>query len=241
MSVFQVFIDESGVDGNSKVLVLGGVITRQEIAGRLLGGIDSWRARNGIHDEIKWQKIDAYRVDRYQDFATRTLRQARKRTMTIRTLVIDRKRVDHRKFSNGDHEVGFYKFVYQFVLHCFVPCLAPDDSLEVFLDNRTTRYRLPELRRILNCGIRRKYGYQRNMVSRVEPRESKSCDLTQMADLFAGAVRHVNDQTTIEGSKRGLAKDAVASHVVQQIGLPLTGNTPRSMHYFGTWHMQLQA
>jgi hypothetical protein len=59
-------------------------------------------------------------------------------------LIVDNHQINHQKFNQGDKEIGFYKFYYQLLFHCFGRryYLKDDDRFILHLDSRSTNYKL---------------------------------------------------------------------------------------------------
>jgi hypothetical protein len=69
-----------------------------------------------------------------------------------------------------------------------------DHRLYVYLDERSTKYKLDVLKIILNRGIRKEHSRTANVVKCIEPRDSKKCNVLQVADVIMGAIGfQIND------------------------------------------------
>ena len=240
MAVYKVCIDESCT--NKRFMVFGGVIIRQDIASRLVQWHENWREKNGIKDEIKWTKTTASRLSRYVDFASRGIRYSQRSVLTIRTFVFDRQLPilgELRKEFGED--ILYHGLMQRFIINAFIPCLDPGDRLIVHLDKRTSSCPLQSLRGHINERISNEYGFLRNRVEALEPRDSRDCHLIQMADLFAGVVAHANNGRLNDQSSRGRAKNELADRVTKHLGMTLTRDTPGQIHGFQSQHYLVRA
>jgi hypothetical protein len=164
-----------------------------------------------------------------------------KNSLHFKAVVFDTSQIDYRTYHRGDKELGFYKFFYQFLLHKFGPYAADDTHrLLVFLDQRTTSYKLSTLCTVLNRGIRKKYGRTLDVVRRIEPVDSKKCDLLQVADVLMGAVGyHCNDCHLLPSARQ--AKIELASYIASKAKLlSLKDNTPFGWRQFEIWRFRFK-
>ena len=159
-----------------------------------------------------------------------------------------KKKFQHKKFNKGNSTIGYYKFVYQLIIHCYIPYLAESDKFHVRIDDQTASYSLSELKKILNNGAKKKYnGFVQDPVRSVEPRDSRKSRLIQMADLLTGAIRFRINQQTLEENNVPLsdAKIMLAKYVCEVFGVddrivfPPYRNTPRNKKFFSIWHLKL--
>ena len=195
MKDWIVYVDESYTDNDQRCMAFGGVMLTVEESHSLKASIAKWRLRKGIGStEIKWTKVTPNRLWRFKEFARGALHHVRAGRMAFRCAVFDKRSLNFRKYYDSDKEQGYYMLMYQFLLNCFVKAVGENDRMFVYMDQRHTPYALGDLVDILNAGIARKTGWRSvKIVRTVEPRDSKTCDFIQMADLLAGAVASQNN------------------------------------------------
>jgi hypothetical protein len=156
---------------------------------------------------------------------------------------LDTHQFDHRRFNLGDAEVGFCKFYYQLLLHCFgkPDCtrLQPARFL-VFVDQRTSSFSLEDLRQILNNGMASRLGIHSRPFRAVQPVDSKLSVFVQLVDVITGAVGyHWNQLHLAPGASE--ARRELAAYLAERLGfdnLPI--ETSFSMQRFKIWKMRLQ-
>lgn len=80
------------------------------------------------------------------------------------------------------------------------------------MDERSTKYKLSELRKILNNGIKKKHGHPIDVVFTLRPLGSKKSNVMQIADVLVGAVGWtINGK---DGTRK--ARPALAEHIVRK-------------------------
>jgi hypothetical protein len=115
----------------------------------------------------------------------------------------------------------------------------------VYLDYRTSKYELDDLRTVLNNGISKKLSKGLNAVSiqpfrAVEPRNSKSSEIIQLNDIILGAIGyHKNGYHLLSGSSK--AKIELSNYIAQKAGLTgLSDNTRYGQSRFAIWNFQFR-
>ncbi len=156
---------------------------------------------------------------------------------------LDNHLVDHKKFSKGDKELGFYKFYYQLLLNCFgrtYGLTGDNPRFIVHLDRRNSSYSLGALKVILNRGMRKKFKVTSDPFRSIEPHDSKQVDLIQLNDLLIGAIGfQKNGYDLVAGTRQ--AKIALADYIAQEAGLAdLRSDTPFRQVRFKIWNFRLK-
>jgi hypothetical protein len=159
------------------------------------------------------------------------------------SIIVDNHQVDYKKFSKGNKEVGFYKFYYQLLLHCFGKRYCregEDDRFVVHLDQRTSSYSLNTLRIILNRGMKKKYSVDSEPFVSVEPRDSKQSELIQINDIIVGAIGfQKNGYELLADTRR--AKKELATYIAKEAGVAnLKDDSPWGRDRFTIWNFYLR-
>jgi len=240
--VFHIYCDESR-QSEHRFMVLGGLVIRATNVPNFNTTMAKCRAETNMHAELKWTKVSPQKLPEYKRFIDYFFAVNNANQVRFHSLLIDNHQVDHKRFSGGDKELGFYKFYYQLLLHAFGwrYCQKETGSrLVVLLDHRNSSYSLDTLKRELNRGMARKFQVPGNPFVSVESRDSKQTDLIQIADLLIGAVGfQKNGLHLLAESKR--AKVELAAYIAAQAGLDdLISDTQRSNYRFSIWNFRLQ-
>ncbi|NOT25790.1 MAG: DUF3800 domain-containing protein [Acidobacteria bacterium] len=233
----HVHCDESQT--GARFVVYGGIITSGRNVDWFDGIMAKWRDDNHMHAELKWTKVTNQKYAQYKALVDLFFEHAALHRLHFKSVVFDSTEVDYA-YHDGDEELGFYKFYYQFLLHKFgVYAKSDEHSLYVSIDERsTTKYKLGTLKDVLNAGIRKKFGRNSNVVKQVEPACSKHSNLMQMADVLMGAVGwHSNDLADRPDARR--AKIDLANYIAQKAKLgSLKHQTPYEQREFEIWRFK---
>jgi len=224
-------------------MVLGGLIIDAAEVNGFNDTMKKFRDEQNMHAELKWQKVTNQKLKQYKRFIEYFFALVNTDMLHFHSLIIDNNKVDHRKFNRNDHEVGFYKFYYQLLLHCFGKLYWREDEEDRFItyfDERTSSYSLSDLKDILNRGMRKKFPKSKNPFVSIEPLDSKSTDLIQIADIILGAIGFQKNGYELLAHSRQ-AKKELSSFIAESAGLrDLKQDSPRGNHRFTIWNFKLQ-
>lgn len=236
--LLHIYCDESRQTAD-RYMVIGGIVALRDDEQRFAEAMTLYRHSQNMHAELKWTKVSDQKLNEYR--ALIDLFFSVNRLFHFKAIIIDTQEIDHRRYNKGDAELGFYKLMYQFLLHSFGAQLRPTDRCIVFLDRRTTsHYKLSTLCAILNNGLRKKYGFNYGPVRNVQATDSKQHDLIQVADVLMGAIGYeMNGAHVRTGAKR--SKVLLAEYIASKAGLVnLQQPTPRSNKQFSIWHFHFR-
>jgi hypothetical protein len=213
----HVYCDESQTSGQ-RFVVYGGIILTANNAAAFDDVIEQWRATKNFRGELKWTKVSKAKYRDYRTIVDMFFEHVAGRYLHFKAMVCDRQDPAYRH-QRSDREIGFYKLYYQFLLRKFAVYADGDEHrLYVFLDQRDTKYKLEVLKIILNRGIRKMYGRTADVVQAVEARDSKKCNVMQVADVIMGAIGfHNNDWHRQPGASK--AKIELAKYVARKARL----------------------
>lgn len=188
-SEFNIYCDESRhtSDPSDRYAVIGAICCPRSYKHELVGAIHTLKAKHQAQGEMGWSRVSPNKLEFY--LAVQKLFLERNE-LTFRCILVDRTALDHEKYSNGDSELGFYKLYYQMLVHW----LDPGDSYFLYLDwqRNGDKHRFSTLSEML---VRKLQGRAR--ISCLEPIESHTQPLAQLADLLIGAVGYQwNDRNT---------------------------------------------
>jgi hypothetical protein len=222
---FRVYCDESNTDGNKAYPVYGAILVSLDNILEVQRELKEWRQREDMHGEIKWNKLDGgRRLAKYKSLVDLLFTLARQRELLqFKAIVLDRRAPEYRTFSEGNDELGLYKFYYHWLLRYFAKFpIMHQCHLRVIIDERTLPADNPDpytaLKIILNHGIRKKFQAATDVVTKVEPLASEKSDLLQVADVLMGAIAfHCQDfHLRSDANKEKLE---LARYVAARLGL----------------------
>jgi hypothetical protein len=238
---YECYTDESGISKPNRYMVIGGIILKQAFAKDFEKKINDYRNDNNMHAELKWKKVSIQKIGEYINFVN--LISGCKEYVHYKCLVVDQSKLKHKKYNEGDQIIGYYKFLYQLVIHCFGRYFENGDKCYLRIDQRYVNYSLDEFKTILNSGLRKKYpSIKSNVIMSVEPRNSKLCNMIQVADILTGGISFCLNREYLEKYTDHLSKDKIElSKLIcnaWEIANPLI-NTPVRKTDFSIWHFRL--
>lgn len=155
-------------------------------------------------------------------------------------LVVDTSKVDHKKYNEGDAELGFSKFLFT-LLFKFARVYRADYNFYVFLDERTTKHTPELLRKILNARARRQKIRDFDPYRTVEFVKSEQSRLIQMTDVITGAIASATNMHYL-APEAAPHKTKMMHHVTKCVGVRnLAIPTPVAGKGFDIWHIDFEA
>jgi hypothetical protein len=240
-TVLHIFCDESR-QSKDRYMVLGGIIIPKENIPAFNATMANYRARYNMHSELKWSKVKQQKIEEYKGFIDYFIALSNTNKIHFKSIVVDNHLVNHKKYNSGDKELGFYKFYYQLILHCFGVKYYKKESDVKFIihpDELSSKYPLEELKKILNNGISKKLGVSINPFVSIEPKCSHDSEIAQINDLIIGAIGYEkNGYHLLAGSASG--KIELLNYIKQSAGIAtLCDTTPIHLSRFGIWNFRL--
>jgi hypothetical protein len=239
--LYEIFCDESRPTCD-RYMVLGGIIVPRFSVGAINGDFETLRDLTRVHREIKWTKIsnnDEW-INKYKLFLNYFFDLNHRNRIRFHSLIVDRHKVDYKKYCDGDKELGFYKFYYQLLLHKFGCKYVKDNNrFIVYPDRKQTSYPVPELRDVLNNGLAKVTGNRSRPFVSVEPQDSHDHNLLQMTDLLIGAIGYQkNGWHLLDNASAG--KIEIARYVAQKAVIQDLGrDTLYFKQKFTVWNFRL--
>jgi len=240
--LYHIYCDESR-QSKDRFMIIGGLIIDSAEVNEFNLTMQMFRNEQRMYSELKWTKVTNQKLLQYKRFVDYFFALNNTDKLHFHCIIIDNHQVDHKRFSRGNEEIGFYKFYYQLLLHSFGKryCRTQEnDRFIVHLDYRTTSYSLNTLKVVLNRGMKKKYSIETSPFVSIEPRDSKKSELIQINDILLGAVGFQKNGYDLLASTRDSKKE-LARYIAQQAGLPnLQSNSPWGRDRFTIWNFQLQ-
>jgi len=240
--VHHIFCDESSQ--NDRYMVLGGIITPGTNVRRFNRKLADLRTNTKMGAELKWQKVTRQKLAEYKAFVDFFVTANKTHELHFSCMIFDNHLIDHRKYSAGDSEIGFYKLMYQLLLRCFGKHYCregEEESFVVTLHRRATTYSLSDLRRILNHGMAKEYSIVTEPFRSIEPKSGPHCPLLQINDIVLGAIGfRKNGRHNMPGVRA--AKVELSEYLRAELGLrDLCCNTSFGQIAFKIWNFKLRA
>ncbi len=224
-------------------MILGGTIIRSNYLEIFNETMAKFRHDLNMKMELKWSKVSKNKLNEYKTFIDHFFALNNSDLAHFHCLIIDNHRVNHRRFNQGNQEVGFYKFYYQLLLHSFGRRYyrrLQNTKFLIYLDKRTSNYKLDDLTFILNNGINKRYRIPTKPYLKAEPRDSKLNEVLQLNDIVLGSIGyHKNGYHLLSNSSP--AKIELANYISQKTGYNNLGqNTTFGQKRFTIWNFDLK-
>ena len=219
MSKISVFCDESSID--ERYMLIGGLWVDNTAIDSIRKDISSVRKRYSWFHEYKWRKVGSISIPQYKELIDAFFNN----NISFHCIIIDNKKVDHNLWNNGDKELGFYKFYYTLLSNK----LVSESDYSIFTDDRSNRSssRLTDLRTFLT---RTSTKLSNTNITLIQPTDSKTEDLIQLADILLGAVGYMWNNI----QKVSKAKIEICKHI-ESFGNRLRFPTLPSEEKFNIW------
>jgi len=233
----HVFADESCQNAHH-YMVLGALILPGTLVQEAETGLRQVLESHRMHGELKWTKVSRGKLPVYEEFVAHYFDVLVPRGAEFHSLILNCHGLNHRKFNNGDPDLGYNKFMFQLLFHRAAVPYGEYEKIVADLDSRNSNRNPYELETILNSASSRKF--DRQPFTRVAHRDSKGTRLLQLADLLTGAVAwHKNDHDAAENPSA--AKCSLATTVANCAGRLRLGNeTPKTERRMGVWNFRLR-
>lgn len=233
----HVFVDESSQNAHQH-MVLGALV----IPGQFVASAESLLLRvlteHNMFGELKWSKVSRSKLHVYRAFLSAYFDEIVSSGGEFHALVLECKDLNHRRFNDGDPDLGYNKFMYQLLYHRVGRPYGRYERIVADLDARNSTRNPYELGTILNAKASQELDTQ--PFARVAHRNSKDTRLLQLADLLSGAIAwHKNDHDSQSGASE--SKCDLAAYVASKVGrFRLGADTARAERRLGVWNFQLR-
>jgi len=110
--LYHIYCDENR-QTQDRYMVIGGIIVPFDNVALFNDAMKLYRETNNMMAELKWTKASHQKLSEYK--ALIGLFFAYIKGMHFKSIVVDTHQIDNKKYNKGDKELGFYKFMYQFL------------------------------------------------------------------------------------------------------------------------------
>lgn len=174
----NIYCDESRhTSGEDNYMVIGAIICERELKKDVVHKIHLLKQHHNAQGEFGWKRLSPNKEEFYFDLLNLFI----KNDIGFKCIVVDKQKIDHDTYNNGDSELGFYKFYYQMLKDL----LEADSEYYIYLDwqQNKEQHRFSTLRYFLQRKLQGKA-----KISCLEPVTSTNQPLIELADLLMGAV-----------------------------------------------------
>lgn len=194
---YNVYCDESSIDNpDKKFMVIGALFIKRNIIPDIRKKIKEIQNKYYIKGELKWIKTSQKTLKFYRELFN-YLFSLPNSNLEFRAIVIDKSRVDYRKYHNEDRELAFYKFYYFLLKNK----LILNNLYYIFLDFRPSKNK---------NGVRRLKNFlsftSKDSIKWMQSYSSKENIFIQISDILTGAISYSNNKSNKNKSKNELVK-----------------------------------
>jgi len=216
---FHLYCDESRhlpYDGESCFLlgVLSCPAEQVKAAHAELAGL--WKAHGlPLHFEAKWTKVSPGKMDFYKALVDWFFNTGE---ISFRTLILPDKQRLYAALPDDGRDYLYYRLYYQLLRGA----IEPENKYRVFMDIKDTRGRekRTQLEHLLHQDADDDDG---KIVENLQLVHSHEVRLIQICDLLLGAIGFARRE---QPENESMAKRAIVSAIEEEIGQPLTSDTP---------------
>lgn len=234
--MYEVFSDES-CSSQNRYLVLGAIVVDFDDRDFFRERLNKVRSDNMTCGEFKWTKVSRAKLQVYKQIVDVFFDGALDGKISFHSLVIDQSKNDHKKHNQGDKELGFNKFIYQLLASRIGRLYGKNgNTINCYLDKRTTKHDPEELRKIINNGLGKWWGLDHAPFRRLHFLDSKNSLALQLNDVLMGAlaaqINHLH-----KPKLRAEPKLWLANYVAERgCDSNVLADTPKEKCDFSIWH-----
>lgn len=240
--VFLIYCDESSITGD-RYMIIGGLVINSKALLELKALIGEYRKNYGMIYELKWGKISINRLEHYKALIDIIFDLIDEGRINFRCAVFDTTKFNHKRFNDGDSELGFYKMYYHLLFYAFGTDYHQNKNrFVVYPDQKPGKYNLFELKNRLNNNMFYKLGNRQSPFGSIESTNSKKSDFIQIVDILLGAIAyHINKKHKLDNASA--AKVEMANYIsgkVKQNEFKAKNFKYKKNNRFTIWNFNLQ-
>lgn len=186
-NIYNIYCDESRTDNtDSQKMVIGALIILRGNKKTIVKDIKSIYQKHNFSYELKWTKVHKKFFNFYKDIIDYFVSA---NDLKFRCIIVDKTKVQFKKYHNEDSELAFFKFYYLMLK----AKLLDNNVYYIFLDKKPTRdkNRARALHAFLDSYIL--WNKKNCSINHFQAYDSKNNVLIQMADFLAGLVGFANN------------------------------------------------
>jgi hypothetical protein len=204
------------------VMVLGAVWCAKSEVEAISAELQELKQRHGATAELKWGKVSRSKMPYYRDLINWYVGRA---GLQYRGLVVlEKGRLDHDAFNQGDHDLFYYKMYFSLLREI----LDPRFQYRIYLDIKDTRSRkkVKKLKEVL-CNDR--FDFTSQMIAHLQNIRSHESQLMQLADFLSGAVSYKHRYILRNGEHAPTQEKAeIVTRIENALGVNLGRSTSRA-------------
>lgn len=251
----RIYTDESRTQAQQGLyMVIGGIVCDKETSKELRRAIQLLKTKHNLKNtfEFHFSNIDSSKIEIYKElcdifclFYTQKCTYKRGihkkntyRRICFEGLLITHAKIDHTKFSQGDPELGFFRFYYTLLANTLQKHYFESRQFHITIDDIHTKD--PKMVSKLQIRLEKScLPDVQNPIKTVQPQDSKAELLLQMADIILGCVSFAWNTLPTSTSKNIDAKREIVEYLEIKLGINLSEITHPN-NSFNIWKLDMQ-
>lgn len=176
----DLFFNKNSITDENRYIFIGGIMIDNKNRDAIKRQINELKEKYNLNKkaELKWNRVTSKYLDLYKEIIDVYINN----NISFRTISIDSKRLDLKKYHNDSGELGFYKFYYQLLNHW----LDDNNKFIIYTDVKT--YSDPNvLNDLKRCLNNREHPSSVEKIYAIESHESV---FLQLEDVLMGATAY---------------------------------------------------
>lgn len=220
-------------------MIIGGVLSADHSIENIIGDLRQLPRSKADHWDYEWKNIREGNLSKYEDFVDLFFEHNRSHRLDFSCVVIQCDRLDHASFNEGDGELGFNKFLYQYLLR-YSRVHEDEASFRCYHDQRSSKYDLDKIREMLDAKafqLNPRYVTRYNELAFADKRNRP---MLQFADVILGGVGFEWNGKHLQNPDTPKAK--IARRIRNGAGVQtLAKQTWMSERHFSIWKFELSS
>lgn len=196
--IYNIYCDESSVDNPKlRFMVIGALFIDRKIVPELRNKIKKIRNKYHIQGELKWGKTSSLVLAFYKELFNCLFSLSPSR-FSYKCIVVDKSKVNYKKYHKEDKELAFYKFYYFLLKNS----LDLDKGYYIFLDFKPSRSK----NRVRRLGEFLSFTSNVGIIKHIQSYPSKDNIFIQISDILTGAVSFSKNKIGTSKNKEELSR-----------------------------------
>jgi len=179
-NIYNIYCDESSVDNpKAKFMLIGALFVKRRKVPEIKQKLKELQKKHSIRGELKWTKASSISLPFYKELFS-LLFSLPDSDFSYKCIVVDKSRIDYKKYHNKDKDLAFYKFYY----YLFKNKLSLNDKYYIFLDFKPSKNK----NAVKRLGDFLSFTKTIGDIKHIQAYPSKDNIFIQIVDVLTGAV-----------------------------------------------------
>jgi hypothetical protein len=249
----RIYTDESRINrSQGRYMAIGGIVCSKEVSKKVRKDINNLKQEFNVTEDFEFHfsdiqnaNIEIYKrlVDIFFKYYKQKLNEEKGRYTKIKfreicfeVILIEHEKINHKKFSDGDAELGFFRFYYTLLKNIIDKHYIDKEKIQITIDNITTKN--PRIIPNLHTRLQDYLGVKPTPIT-IMKQDSKAEVLLQLADIILGAVSFNWSDQVNSNSVRASAKRDIVQYIEFQLKRSLS-ETNYKTRSFNIWKLEMQ-